>query len=203
MMVGNFGRYYFPLDPVRAGARRARARAAARPPARGTRTLARRRGDGAGAALLVPPVSTLAMGRERYAANVRNVNDSDVAMSIWIRDHLPPAAVIAAQDVGAIGFLTPNPLIDLTGITTPEILPSIERAAGASGGRAGLLRFLEQRRPDYLMLFADSYPGFLDEVGGEVVRRLRVERNVTMAGADLVLARPSWTVLGEGGAQVK
>ena len=47
MMVGNFGRYYFPLDPVRAGARRARARAAARPPARGTRTLARRRGDGA------------------------------------------------------------------------------------------------------------------------------------------------------------
>ena len=143
------------------------------------------------------------MGRERYAANVRNVNDSDVAMSLWIRDHLPPAAVIAAQDVGAIGFLTPNPLIDLTGITTPEILPSIERAAGASGGRAGLLRFLEQRRPEYLMLFADSYPGFLDEVGGEVVRRLRVERNVTMAGADLVLARSSWTVLGEGGAQAK
>jgi hypothetical protein len=142
--------------------------------------------------LLVPPISTLATGRERYAANVRNVNDSDVAMSLWIRDHLPAAAVIAAQDVGAIGFLTPNPLIDLTGITTPEILPGIERSAGSRGGRAGLLRFLEQRRPDYLMLFVDSYPGLLEEVGGEVLHRLRVERNVTMAGSDLVLARPSW-----------
>ncbi len=205
MMVGNFGRYYFPLIPfvLVLGALAleqplARLRAAPAPwRAAAAMVLA--------AALLVPPVSTLAMGRERYAANVRNVNDSDVAMSIWIRGHLPPAAVIAAQDVGAIGFLTPNPLIDLTGITTPEILPSIERAAGRErGGRAGLLRFLEQRRPDYLMLFADSYPGFLDQVGGEVVRRLRVERNVTMAGADLVLARSSWApVLGEGGPQAK
>jgi hypothetical protein len=203
MMVGNFGRYYFPLIPfvLVLGAL-----ALEQPLARLRAAPALWRAAAAmvlAAALLVPPVSTLAMGRERYAANVRNVNDSDVAMSIWIRDHLPPAAVIAAQDVGAIGFLTPNPLIDLTGITTPEILPSIERAAGASGGRAGLVRFLEQRRPDYLMLFADSYPGFLDEVGGQVVRRLRVERNVTMAGADLVLARSSWAVLGEGGAQAK
>ncbi len=203
MMVGNFGRYFFPLIPfvLVLGAL-----ALEQPFARLRAAPASWRAAAAillALALLVPPVSSLAMGRERYAANVRNVNDSDVAMSIWIRDHLPPAAVIAAQDVGAIGFLTPNPLIDLTGITTPEILPSIERRADARGGRAGLLRFLEQQRPDYLMLFADSYPGLLDEVSGVVVRRLRVERNVTMAGEDLVLARPSWTVPRESAAQVK
>ena len=53
------------------------------------------------------------------------------------------------------------------------------------------------------MLFADSYPGLLDEVGGEVVRRLRVEGNVTMAGADLVLARPAWEGVSAERAQVK
>ena len=70
---------------------------------------------------------------ERYGANVHDVEQSDVAMSLWIRDHVSPEAVIAAQDVGAIGFLTPNPLIDLTGIVTPENPGSIE---GRTGGRA-------------------------------------------------------------------
>jgi hypothetical protein len=196
MMVGNFGRYYFPLFPfvLVLGVL-----ALERPLERLRTTSAVGRAWVAvslAPVLLVPPISALATGRERYAANVRNVNESDVAMSLWIRDHQPAAAVIAAQDVGAIGFLTPNPLIDLTGITTPEILPSIERGAGGGGGRAGLVRFLEQRRPDYLMLFLDSYPGMLEELGAEVVRRLRVEHNVTMAGTDLVLARASWTTAG-------
>ena len=57
------------------------------------------------------------------------------------------------------------------------------------------MRFLAERRPDYLMLFADSYPGLLEEVHAEVVARRRIERNVTMAGEDLVLARPSWQTL--------
>jgi hypothetical protein len=206
MMVGNFGRYYFPLVPFvlvlaalaleRPLERLAAAAVPWRAAAVGVLALA----------LLLPPIASLATGRERYAANVRNVNDSDVAMSLWIREHLPPSATIAAQDVGAIGFLTPNPLLDLTGIVTPEILPAIERTAGASaGGRAGLVRFLEEWRPDYLMLFADSYPGLLEELRAGVVHRLRVERNVTMAGADLVLARP-WPAGGAGGetaAQVK
>ena len=193
MMVGNFGRYFFPLfpfvlvlaalaleDPLR---RLAETRASRLLTA--LAVLA--------ALLLVPPLTSLAGGRERYATNVRNVAESDVAMSLWIREHLPPTALIAAQDVGAIGFLTPNPLIDLTGITTPEILPSIERrAGGGGGGREGLVRFLAERRPDYLMLFADSYPGLLEELRAEVVVRRRIERNMTMAGEDLVLARPSW-----------
>jgi hypothetical protein len=203
MMVGNFGRYYFPLFPF---VLLLAALALERPLERLRSTQAAWRVAAATAlalVLLVPPLSTLASGRSRYAANVRNVNESDVAMSLWIRDHLPAGAVIAAQDVGAIGFLTPNPLIDLTGITTPEILPSIERSAGSRGGRAGLRRFLEQRRPDYLMLFQDSYPGLLEELGGEVLHRLRVERNVTMAGADLVLARPSWSDPAAGADQTK
>jgi len=193
MMVGNFGRYYFPLFPFALvlGALALEApleRLASAPRAARAVALAV-----LAAVLLVPPLSSLVGGRERYARNVANVGESDVAMSLWIRDHLPKDAVIAAQDVGAIGFLTENPLIDLTGIVTPEILPAIEGAAGSPGGRAGLLGFLATRRPDYLMLFADSYPGLLEEVDAEVVERLRIERNVTMAGTDLVLARPSWT----------
>ena len=204
MMVGNFGRYYFPLVPfvLVLGALAleqplARLRAAPAPWRAGAAMVL-------AAALLVPPLSTLAMGRERYAANVRNVNDSDVAMSIWIRE--PLAAGRGDRRAGRRrDRLSHAQPADRSHRHHHARDPAQHRASGggASGGRAGLLRFLEQRRPDYLMLFADSYPGFLDQVGGEVVRRLRVERNVTMAGADLVLARSSWAVLGEGGPQAK
>jgi arabinofuranosyltransferase len=192
MMVGNFGRYHFPLFPfvlVIAALALERPIERLRAAPRATRV--------AGALVLaslvmVPPLSSLRSGSERYALNVRNVNESDVAIANWVREHLPPEAVIAAQDVGAVGFFAPNPLIDLTGIVTPEILPAIEGSAGTPGGRAGLLGYLTAQRPDYLMLFADSYPGLLESLDAEVVQRVRLERNVTMAGSDLVLARPLW-----------
>jgi hypothetical protein len=194
MMVGNFGRYVFPLLPfvlVLAGLALERPLERLRAAAAGWRAVT--------AALLLivlvaPPLASLRSGSERYALNVRNVNDSDVAMALWMREHLAPEAVIAAQDVGAVGFLTSHPLVDLTGIVTPEILPWLEGSAGSPGGREGVIRFLDERRPDYLMLFADSYPGLLDRLGAEVLHRVRLERNVTMAGVDLVLARPSWDV---------
>jgi len=195
MMVGNFGRYYFPLFPfvlvlAAVGLDQVLDRLA----------LADRAWRAAAillaAVLLVPPVTSLARGSERYALNVSNVNHSDVAMALWIREHVRPDALVAAQDVGAVGFFTPNPLLDLTGIVTPEILPSLEGAAGAPGGRAGLERFLAERRPEYLMLFADSYPGLLESTAAEVLHRIGLERNVTMAGADLVLARPRWDGAG-------
>jgi hypothetical protein len=200
MMVGNFGRYHFPLFPFVLvlgvlALERPLERLAAAPRSwrlAATALLA--------AALVVPPLTSLAAGSDRYGWNVRNVNDSDVAMALWLRDHVPPAAVIAAQDVGAVGFLTPNPILDLTGIVTPEILPWIEGSTGSAGGRAGLMSFLAERRPDYLMLFADSYPGMLESMHAEVVRRVRLEHNVTMAGSDLVLARPAWDPPLDGGA---
>jgi hypothetical protein len=192
MMVGNFGRYYFPLFPfvlVLGGL------ALERPieRLRTSRGAVRAAGATLLAGLLVaPPVSSLVAGSERYAANVRDVNASDVAMALWMREHVPPGAVVAAQDVGAVGFFTPNPLIDLTGIVTPEVLRWTERSAVSPGGRAGLLLYLADRRPDYLMLFADSYPGLVESLDAEVVRSVELEHNVTMAGANLVLARPTW-----------
>jgi hypothetical protein len=40
----------------------------------------------------------------------------------------------------------------------------------------------------------------LESLQAEVVRRVRLEHNVTMAGSDLVLARPVWDPPLDGGA---
>jgi hypothetical protein len=200
MIVGNFGRYYFPLLPfvvilaVLALDRLLQAEMPA-----GWRRLAL---ITLVALSVIPAARATWVGAHRYAASVRNVNASDVAMARWIAANLPPDALVAAQDIGAVGFFAPNPLLDLAGIVNPEILPWIkgEQAARAGGPMEGLVTFLEATRPPYLMLFRESYPGLVERLDGNVLHRIVVDRNITMAGSELLLVETAW---GRGGGQVR
>jgi hypothetical protein len=40
----------------------------------------------------------------------------------WIHENLPPDAVLAIHDIGAVGYFTKNPLIDLAGLVTPDVV---------------------------------------------------------------------------------
>ena len=194
MMVGNFGRYYFPLFPfvlVLAGVAleeplRRLADAPARWLAVALVLLA--------ALLLVPPLTSLAKGRERYAtqrAQRRRERRRDVAL-----DPRPSARRRLDRGAGRGGDRLPHsqPLDrPRPGSRPPRSCPaSSAQRAGTAADARGWCASSRERRPDYLMLFADSYPGLLEELRAEVVARRRIEHNVTMAGQDLVLARPSW-----------
>lgn len=52
-----------------------------------------------------------------------NIREQHVAASKWIETNASPAEVIASHDVGAIGYFTKRPVIDLVGLVTPEIYP--------------------------------------------------------------------------------
>ena len=192
MIVGNFGRYYFPLFPFVLVLSMVALDAAAKSIA--TSHLSK------GLALLLllvtigPAARSLWIGSHQYALNVRNVGQSDVAMAKWIVSNVAPEAVVAVQDIGAVGYFTENPLLDLTGIVNPEILPWIKGAEAERLGspREGLLSFLGERRPSYMMFFSDSYPGIVDRLDGALLHRLAVEDNITMAGRDLLLLETEW-----------
>lgn len=192
MLVGNFGRYYFPLFPFVLVLAVLAIDAMPRP-----ELAAGLRAAGvvlALVALIGPAARTTWLGARQYAQNVGNVNQSDVAMARWIDGHLAADALVAAQDIGAIGYFAPNPLVDLAGIVNPEILPWIKGAEASRAGspQEGLVAFLRQRRPSYLMIFRESYPGLVDRLEATVVRRLAVDRNITMAGSELLLLEVDW-----------
>ena len=44
-----------------------------------------------------------------------------MAIARWLAARVPPDAVLAVNDIGAIKYLLPNRIVDLASIATPEI----------------------------------------------------------------------------------
>ena len=195
-VVGNFGRYFFPLLPfvVVCGML-------------GLKRVARRLEDaprwlpvGLVAVLLLPQAFGLLTGPVRYTQTIANVEASDVAAARWLAGRVPPEALLAVQDVGALKYHLLNPVLDLAGIVNPEILPHL-KGTGVKGSGAEaeiyweerLRGFLAERRPAYLIVFPSSYPGLVRSPGFRPLKRFPIPQNVTMAGDELVIFSTPWT----------
>lgn len=194
-LVGNFGRYLFPLFPVLAvlGVLGLAPVAAALAPERGR---ARRLVALLAAALLVAPTAAEALrGAGRHVRSVANVEDGDVAMARWLAERLPPGAVLATVDLGAVATILPNPIVDLAGIASPEVSGHVRRARErGESWRRGVLDFIAAERPDYLLVFPAWLPEA--EAPGAPFRRLhaiRVPGNIALGGDEIVLYATPWT----------
>ena len=196
LIAGNFGRYYFPLFPpllVLAALALERAWGALGPGLRIGRLRFPLR------ALLVallaaPTVLVLVQGAGRYAQNVANVEDSDVAVARWLAPRLPPEALLAVNDIGAVKYLLPNRIVDLVGIASPEL-----RRETAAALRAGtpwaeaMFAALEKRRPDYLVIFPKWFPDLAGDPRFRPLHVLTIPDNATMGGDQLVVYATPWT----------
>ncbi len=196
-MVGNFGRYYYPLLPlvVVFGCL-------------GLTPLLRRLRVAQGwaasrwvvllLALLVaaPALHRLGLTAGRFAQNVRNVHDGDVAAARWLGERLPPEATLAVNDVGALQYLLPqNRVLDLAGLVTPR-LTAYTRLALESGRprNDGVTAYLAEARPDYLVIFPEWFPMLISsDVRYRPVREFAVPGNITLGGSRVVVFRTPWT----------
>jgi hypothetical protein len=62
-------------------------------------------------------------GAQAYSAAVGFIEGEMVAMARWLAENVPPDTVIAVHDIGAVGYMTDLPLLDLAGLITPEVIP--------------------------------------------------------------------------------
>ncbi|MCK6627132.1 MAG: hypothetical protein L6R45_18385 [Anaerolineae bacterium] len=92
------------------------------------------------------------IGAQAYGRDVRFIESEMVATAHWLAAQTPPNTLIAAHDIGAIGYFTERSLIDLAGLITPEIIPIIR-------DEPALLHFVTARQADYLVTFPSWYPG--------------------------------------------
>ena len=134
-------------------------------------------------------------GSLRYAWAVQNINAMQVHLGEWVDRNLPANARLALNDVGAIAFISRREVVDLMGLVTPEILP-YRRA-----GETGVLKYLEQACPDYLIIFPAWFPRLValsDRFSP--VYRVRLPHN-TVAGADeMVVFETPWNRWGRSPA---
>jgi arabinofuranosyltransferase len=124
-----------------------------------------------------------------YARNVDNINQMDVRMGHWLDSHLPPDAVVAASDVGAIAYFCDRRIIDTDGLITPEIIPYLKEM----GREEGVFAYLKNEKPDFVVAFAAEFQ-FLtvyDDIF-EPIFSLRVTRNTILGGDRMVVYKTHW-----------
>jgi len=118
--------------------------------------------------------------RESFIARGSAMKTEHVSVAQWINEQLPPQAVIAASDIGVVGFCTQRFIVDTEGLVTPDALGP-ERSDSPAKDRQ-VYEYLSQVKPDYLLKFRWVYPTFSEE-----------EFPPIYASGNLKLHRTPWT----------
>ena len=91
------------------------------------------------------------LGARAYAQDVAVIESEMVATARWVNDNLPGDALIAAHDIGALGYFGRRSILDLAGLVSPEVIPFI-RDEPAIGN------YLDTQNANYLITFPGWYP---------------------------------------------
>ena len=74
-----------------------------------------------------------------------------VAAAKWVATSTPPKALIAAHDIGALGYFDHHKLIDLAGLVSPDVIPFLR-------DETRLAEYLDAQSVDYFVAFPNLYP---------------------------------------------
>jgi hypothetical protein len=91
------------------------------------------------------------LGARSYGEDVGLIESEMVVTAKWAAANLPPDAVVAAHDIGALGYFDDHELVDLAGLVSPEVVPFMR-------DETRLAEYLDQRGADYLIAFPAFYP---------------------------------------------
>jgi hypothetical protein len=108
------------------------------------------------AAAVTFPIFLLAAGAPAYGRDVQFIEDEMAATATWVATNTPPDTLIAAHDIGALGYFAPRPLVDLAGLVSPEVIPFIR-------DEERLLDYTLERKATYLVSFPGWYSVLTDD----------------------------------------
>ncbi|MFX0044472.1 MAG: hypothetical protein ACFE8Z_01365, partial [Candidatus Hermodarchaeota archaeon] len=72
--------------------------------------------------LVVPSAVGYIEQADIYGNSVKNINEQQVVIGMWLAENTPENATIAMVDAGAIAFFSNRTTIDLAGLTTPDMI---------------------------------------------------------------------------------
>lgn len=120
------------------------------------------------------------VGGQAYSQDVAIIETEMVFAAKWIADNTEEDTLIAAHDIGALGYFGDRELVDLAGLISPEVIPFIR-------DEEMIAVYLDQRDADYLMTFPDWYPNLVREL--EVLFSTNGEFSPQAGGENIVVYR--------------
>ncbi|MCI0478028.1 MAG: hypothetical protein L0Y55_17430 [Anaerolineales bacterium] len=93
------------------------------------------------------------IGAAQYATDVAIIDCEMVQTARWVAANAPADALVAAHDIGALGYFYERPFIDLAGLVSPEVIPFIR-------DEDRLREYLFSRKATFVVVFPGWYPAF-------------------------------------------
>jgi hypothetical protein len=131
----------------------------------------------------------LAQVRPHAQAFARGVQECYLGTGRWLAEHSAPDAVVAALDIGAVGYASERRVLDLMGLVSPELLSLGRRMGFPAMVESGA--WLAVTVPDYLVDRTEGAPRWV----GRTVQGVHFTllRSCEIAGVGLQEPQP-WTV---------
>lgn len=106
---------------------------------------------------IIVAVSFWVYGARAYALDVAVIETEMVRAARWIEKNTKENALIAAHDIGALGYFAERNILDLAGLITPDVIPFIR-------DERKLADYLDREQADYLVTFPSWYSDLTDEL---------------------------------------
>ena len=138
--------------------------------------------------LIVPIVPLYERQSDLYGNAVKNINEMQVDIGLWLRDHTSQDAVIATHDVGAIRFISGRAIIDLAGLVSPEILHSNMTLLET-------LQYLRGQNCSYFAFFDELFTVYAQALGNHysVLYTVHLDDNVICGRDTMSVYFVNWT----------
>jgi hypothetical protein len=120
------------------------------------------------------------LGGQAFGRDVALIESEMVDSASWIAKNTSPGSVIAAHDIGALGYFGEREIIDLAGLISPEVIPFIR-------DEQRLADYMTAAKADYLMTFPGWYPSL---VAGRIsVYQSRGKFSLNQGGENMAVYR--------------
>jgi hypothetical protein len=96
------------------------------------------------------------LGAAQYSTDVAIIDCEMVQTARWVAANVPADAIVAAHDIGALGYFYHRPFIDLAGLVSPEVIPFIR-------DENRLRDYLFARNVTFVVVFPNWYATLADD----------------------------------------
>jgi len=100
---------------------------------------------------IVLTIAFVFIAARQNAYDIYWIESEMVTTARWVQENVPADARLAVHDIGALGYYVDNPLIDMAGLITPEVVDFIR-------DEEQLAAYLDANSVDYLIVFPSLYP---------------------------------------------
>ncbi len=134
------------------------------------------------AAVALGLVAFWLIGAQAYQRDVQIIETEMVATAKWVNQNTPPDALIAAHDIGALGYFGGRDILDMAGLVSPGVIPIIR-------DEKALRDWLTASGADYLVTFPDWYRGLVAPLTASEIFRTRAPYSPAAGGTNMAVYR--------------